>query len=68
MKRRKAIEIELPDDIDLERDAQIMEDMRLKFKAEWEKRDMDRHFATDDRSEFAQDAFLKDALAIFGKL
>jgi hypothetical protein len=65
MTRRKAIEVD--EDV-FSSDAELTEQMRLKFKAEWEKRDMDRHFATDDRSEFSQEAFLKDALAIFGKL
>jgi hypothetical protein len=65
MTKRKAIEVD--EDV-FASDAELTEQMRLKFKAEWEKRDMDRHFATDDRSEFSQEAFLKDALAIFGKM
>jgi len=66
MKRRgKAIEVDADAAIS---DAELSEQLRLKFKAEWEKRDMDRHFATDDRSAFSQEAFLKDAMAIFGKL
>ena len=46
------------------KDAEETEKLRLKFKAEWEKMDMDRHFYGNSSHE----DFLKDAVAIFDKI